>query len=56
VSARSAFVLVAGAVLLTFLLLLVVLPAVQRGGGGELALVGAIALAVLLFERWLRTR
>jgi len=38
------------------LLFFVVQPAVARGGLGELLIVAAIFLAVLLIERWLRTR
>ena len=38
------------------LLVFVIQPAVARGGLGELAIVAAIFLAVLLIERWLRTR
>lgn len=56
IDARRAFVVVAATVLALLLFLLVVSPAIERGGAGELALVGAIVLAVLLFERWLRTR
>ncbi|MGH2500156.1 MAG: hypothetical protein ACRDF0_08735 [Candidatus Limnocylindria bacterium] len=55
-SARAAFVAVAGGVLALVLLLLVVRPAVERGGWSELALVAAMVVGVLLFERWLRTR
>jgi len=36
--------------------LLVIRPAVDRGGAGELLVVAAIFAAVLLIERWLRTR
>ena len=54
-SAR-AFVFVAGALLTLFFVLVVVRPAVERGGWGELALVFAIFVAVLAFERYLRTR
>jgi hypothetical protein len=53
---RTLFVLAVGSFLLLMLLLLVVQPAVVRGGWGELALVGGIAVAVLLAERWLRSR
>lgn len=38
------------------LLVFVIQPAVARGGFGELAIVAVIFLAVLLSERWLRTR
>jgi len=36
--------------------LLVIRPAVDRGGAGELLVVAAIFAVVLLIERWLRTR
>jgi len=56
-SARAfVFVFVAGALLTLFFVLVVVRPAVERGGWGELALVFAIFVAVLAFERYLRTR
>jgi hypothetical protein len=35
---------------------LVVRPAVERGGAGELALIAGFFAVVLLFERWLRGR
>jgi hypothetical protein len=38
------------------LLVFVIQPAVARGGVGELAIVAGIFLAILLIERWLRTR
>ncbi|HUQ17501.1 MAG TPA: hypothetical protein VM070_06910 [Candidatus Saccharimonadales bacterium] len=50
------FVIAAGAVLGLFFVLVVVRPAVERGGWGELALVFGIFAAVLLFERYLRGR
>ncbi|HEY8656296.1 MAG TPA: hypothetical protein VIN34_06140 [Candidatus Limnocylindria bacterium] len=50
------FVIVAGAVLALFFVLVVVRPAVERGGWGELALVFALFAVVLLFERYLRAR
>jgi len=53
---RRGFVLAAGVVLGLFFVLVVVRPAVERGGWGELALVFGIFAAVLLFERYLRTR
>jgi hypothetical protein len=34
----------------------VIQPAVARGGFGELVIVAGIFLAILLIERWLRTR
>ncbi len=53
---RRLFVLSAGVVLVLLLLALVVAPAIERGGVWELVVVALIALAVLLVERWLRTR
>lgn len=53
-SARATFVLIAGTVLLLSLLAFVVRPAIERGGIGEIVLVGVFFGAVLLFERWLR--
>jgi len=47
---------IAALVLLTVLLGAVVLPAMSRGGFIELLGVAAICLAVLLGERWLRSR
>jgi hypothetical protein len=47
---------VVGVFLLTTLLFLVIRPAVDRGGAGELLVIAAIFAAVLLVERWLRTR
>ena len=38
------------------LFVFVIQPAVARGGFGELVSVALIFLAVLLTERWLRTR
>ncbi len=38
------------------LLVFVIQPAVARGGLGELVIVAVIFLAVLVIERWLRTR
>ncbi|MEK6620657.1 MAG: hypothetical protein AABZ26_06775 [Chloroflexota bacterium] len=55
-SPRAVFTLVAGSLLLVTFVLLVIRPAVERGGWGELALVAAAFGAILLFERWLRTR
>ena len=55
-SPRRAFVVVAGSVLATAMVLLVVRPAVERGGAGEVVLILAFVGAVLVVERWLRTR
>ncbi len=52
---RRGFVIAAGVVLSLFFVLVVVRPAVERGGWGELALVVAIFALVLVFERYLRT-
>jgi hypothetical protein len=38
------------------LIFLVIRPAVDRGGAGELLVIAGIFAAVLLIERWLRTR
>jgi hypothetical protein len=35
---------------------LVVRPAVDRGGAGELLVIAGLFAAILLIERWLRTR
>ncbi len=56
VDARRLFVVVAGIVLALVLVALVVAPAIERGGIGELVLVAAVAVVVLLVERWLRRR
>ncbi len=53
---RVVFAVVAAALLAFLLVSVVARPAVERGGWGELALVAIIAVAVLLGERWLRTR
>ena len=42
--------------MLALLFVFVLQPAVARGGVGEILIVAAIFLAVLLAERWLRTR
>lgn len=57
-TARSprGFVIAAGVILALFFVLVVVRPAMERGGWGELALVFGIFAAVLLFERYLRSR
>jgi hypothetical protein len=55
-SSRLVFQIVVGAILLAALLFLVIRPAVDRGGAGELLVIAAIFAAVLLIERWLRTR
>ncbi len=50
------FQIVVGVVLVTTLLFLVIRPAVERGGAGELLIIAGIFAAILLIERWLRTR
>jgi len=50
------FQIVVGVVLVTTLLFLVIRPAVERGGAGELLIIAGIFIAILLIERWLRTR
>jgi hypothetical protein len=53
---RVVFMATAAAVLTLLLFLAVVRPAIERGGLGEFLGVAAIFVAVLLGERWLRTR
>ena len=53
---RRTFVVAAGSMLLLVFLLLVVRPGVERGGVQEIVIIGAIFAAVLLFERYLRSR
>ena len=43
-------------ILLALVGLLVVRPALERGGFVELVAVVLAAISILLFERWLRTR
>ncbi len=50
------FQIVVGVILAATLLFLVIRPAVDRGGAGELLVIAGIFAAVLLIERWLRTR
>ena len=42
--------------MVALLFLFVIQPAVARGGFGELLIIAGIFFAVLLGERWLRTR
>jgi hypothetical protein len=44
------------AVLTLLLFLVVVRPAIERGGIGEFVAIAALFLAILLGERWLRSR
>ncbi len=52
---RRTFMLAAGSVLVVVFALVVVRPAVERGGTQEFLIV-AIFIAILVFERYLRTR
>jgi hypothetical protein len=56
VDRRRAFVLAAGTLLALIFVLLVVEPGVERGGIQEVLIIAAIFGAILLFERYLRTR
>jgi hypothetical protein len=56
VDRRRAFVVAAGTVLAIVVVLLVIRPAVERGGIQEVLIVAAIFVAILLFERYLRSR
>ena len=47
---------IAAAVLTLLLFLAVVRPAIDRGGAGELIGVAALFVAILLAERWMRSR
>lgn len=53
---RRTFVVAAATVLLAAFYLLVVRPGIERGGVQEVLIIGAIFLAILGFERYLRTR
>jgi hypothetical protein len=55
-SRRLAFQIAVGVVMGALLLVFVLQPAVARGGFGELVIVAGIFVAILLLERWLRTR
>jgi len=50
------FQIVVGVFMAATLLILVIRPAVERGGGVELLVIAGIFAAILLTERWLRTR
>ena len=56
VDGRRVFVVAAGSVLLLALALLVVRPGVERGGAQEVLIIAGIFVAILLFERYLRSR
>jgi hypothetical protein len=53
---RAVFVAISATVLALLLFFAVVRPAVERGGYRELLGVAALFVAILLAERWLRTR
>lgn len=55
-SGRAIFLIVAAVIGAVVLFTAVVRPAVERGGWGELGIVAVSMLAILLAERWLRTR
>src|SRR5207245_2833686 len=56
VERRRAFVIAAGTVMALTFVLLVIRPGVERGGVQEVLIIAAIFGAVLLFERYLRSR
>ena len=53
---RALFIAVSAVVVAFLFILVVVRPAIERGGYGELAGVVALFLAILLAERWARSR
>ena len=53
---RVVFMATAAAVLTLLLILAVVRPAIERGGLGEFLGIAALFAAILLGERWLRSR
>jgi hypothetical protein len=55
-STRAIFMATAAALLTLLLFLLVVRPAIDRGGLGEFLGIAALFVAILLGERWLRSR
>jgi hypothetical protein len=55
-SSRGLFTATAAAVLAVLLFFAVVRPAIERGGAAELVGIAALFLAILLGERWLRSR
>jgi uncharacterized membrane protein len=55
-SSRLLFQILVGVFLAVTLVFLVIRPAVERGGAGELVVIAAIFGAILVIERWLRTR
>ena len=55
-SGRAIFLFAAAVIAAAVLFTTVVRPAVERGGWGELGIVAVSIVAILLAERWLRTR
>jgi hypothetical protein len=55
-TARVVFMATAAALLTLLLFLAVVRPAIERGGLGEFLGIALLFLAILLGERWLRSR
>lgn len=55
-TARAVFMATAAGVLTLLLFLAVVRPAIDRGGLGEFLAIAALFIAILLGERWLRSR
>ena len=53
---RRAFVIAAGTVMAVTFVLLVIRPGVERGGVQEVLIIAALFVAILLFERYLRSR
>jgi hypothetical protein len=56
VTGRVVFMATAAAVLTLLLIVAVVIPAISRGGLGEFLGIAVLFIAILLGERWLRTR
>lgn len=53
---RRAFVVAAGSILALGFVLVVVQPGVERGGVQEVLIIALIFAAILIFERYLRSR
>lgn len=53
---RRAFIVAAGALLVLVFVLVVVRPGVERGGIQEVLIIATIFAAILLVERYLRSR
>ena len=53
---RAVFMATAAAILTLLLFVAVVRPAIERGGLGEFLGIAALFVAILLGERWLRSR